>query len=130
MTTGPLSSELRAFLHEYIKSVEQAEILLLLFRTSPREWNAVRVSRELRIDAVSAARRLSDLQLSGLLSARSEEDALHYWYEGALDPLVRELAHEFAERPTAVGSAIYAPPTDDVRAFADAFRLRGGSKSR
>ena len=125
---GPLSPELRAFLHEYIKSVEQAEILLLLFRTSPREWNAVRVGRELRVDAVSAARRLSDLQLSGLLSARTDNDALQYWYEGALDPLVRELSHEFAERPTAVSSAIYAPPPDDVRAFADAFRLRGKAK--
>jgi hypothetical protein len=126
--TSPVSSELRAFLHEYIKSVEQAEILLLLVRTSPREWNAVRVGRELRVDAVSAARRLGDLQLSGLLSARSAEDALHYWYEGAFDPLVQELAREFAERPTAVISAIYAPPTDDVRAFADAFRLRGKPK--
>jgi hypothetical protein len=125
---GPLSPALRAFLHEYIKSVEQAEILLLLFRTSPREWNAVRVGRELRVDAVSAARRLSDLQLAGLLSARSEDDTLQYWYEGALDPLVRELATEFGERPTTVISAIYAPPPDDVRAFADAFRLRGKPK--
>lgn len=126
--TSPISDELRSFLHEYIKSVEQAEILLLLFRTSPREWNAVRVGRELRVDAVSAARRLSDLQLRGLLSARTEEDTLHYWYEGAFDPLVRELASEFDVRPTAVISAIYAPPQaaqDDVRAFADAFRLRG-----
>lgn len=126
--TKPLSSELRAFLHEYIKSVEQAEILLLLFRTSPREWNAVKVGRELRIDAVSAARRLSDLQLCGLLSTRTEDETLHYWYEGADDPLVRELSAEFADRPTAVSSAIYAPPTDDVRAFANAFKLRGQHK--
>jgi len=128
MTAGPLSPELRAFLHEYIKSVEQAEILLLLFRTSPRESNAVRVGRELRIDAVSAARRLGDLQAAGLLSARIEDVTLQYWYEGALDPLVRELAQEFAERPTTVSSAIYAAPTDDVRAFADAFRVRGKPK--
>ena len=74
--TTPISEELWAFLHEYIKSAEQAEILLLLARTSPREWNAVRVGRELRVDAVSAARRLSDLQLRGLLSARTEEDTL------------------------------------------------------
>ena len=126
MSSG-ISNELRAFLHEYIKSVEQAEILLLLFRTSPREWNAVKVSRELRIDAVSAARRLSDLQLYGLLSARAENDTLQYWYEGACDPLVRELGRELAERPTALISAIYAPPPQpagDVLAFADAFRLR------
>jgi hypothetical protein len=126
---------LRAFLHEYVKSVEQAEILLLLFRTSPREWNAVKVGRELRIDAVSAARRLSDLQLCGLLSARTEDDTLQYWYEGAFDPLVRELAEEYSERPTALISAIYSPPpappgADEVRAFADAFRLRKAGPSK
>lgn len=126
--TEPLSPELRAFLHEYVKSVEQAEIILLLFRTSPREWTAVKVGRELRIDAVSAARRLSDLQLCGLISARAEAETLNYWYEGAHDPLVRALAAEFAERPTTVSSAIYAPPPDDVRAFADAFRVRGRPK--
>ncbi|HXT15935.1 MAG TPA: hypothetical protein VN706_09935 [Gemmatimonadaceae bacterium] len=129
--TSPVSADLRAFLHEYVKSVEQAEILLLLFRTSPREWNAVKVGRELRVDAVSAARRLSDLHLGGLLSARSDEDALLYWYEGAYDPLVRELSVELSERPTAVISAIYAPApaANEVRAFADAFRIRAKGDS-
>jgi hypothetical protein len=125
-----VTDALRAFLHQYVKSVEQAEILLFLFRSSPREWNAVKVGRELRIDAVSASRRLSDLQLCGLLSARTEEDVLYYWYEGAFDAVVRELAARYLETPTLVISAIYsqppaAPPAStEVRAFADAFRLR------
>jgi hypothetical protein len=126
-----VTDALRAFLHQYVKSVEQAEILLLLFRSSPREWDAIKVGRELRIDPVSASRRLSDLKLCGLLSVRTHEDALYYWYEGAFDPVVRELAAQYTETPTLVISAIYSPPpspqaTDDVRAFADAFRLRKG----
>lgn len=131
MTPSGLSDELRAFIREHITSVEQVEVLLLLYRSSPREWSAVAVGRELRIDPVSAARRLSDFQERGLISVRATDEALVYWYEGsspADDRRIAELDREFRDRRTTLISLIFSSPSDDLRAFADAFRLRPRNK--
>jgi hypothetical protein len=125
MSASAPSDAVRAFVREHIQSVEQVEALLLLYRTSPREWSAVRVSRELRTDPVSAARRLADLHAGKLISARAEEDTIQYWYEGAQDRLVAEVERWYRERRTSFITELYSRPDDTTRAFADAFRLRG-----
>jgi hypothetical protein len=131
VTPSALSDELRAFVREHIASVEQVEVLLLLYRSSPREWSAVGVGRELRIDPVSAARRLADFQERGLISVRATDEALVFWYEGSSpsdDRMIAELDREFRDRRTTLISLIFSTPSDDLRAFADAFRLRPRSK--
>lgn len=131
MSPSALSDELRAFISEHIASVEQVEVLLLLYRSSPREWSAVAVGRELRIDPVSAARRLADFRERGLISVRAADEALVYWYEGSSpssDRRIAELEREFRERRTTLISLIFSTPSDDLRAFADAFRLRPRNK--
>jgi DNA-binding MarR family transcriptional regulator len=131
VTPSSLSEALRAFIREHIASVEQVEVLLLLYRSSPREWSAVAVGRELRIDPVSAARRLADFQDRGLISVGASEEALVYWYEDsfpASDRMIAELDREFRDRRTSIISLIFSNPSDDLRAFADAFRLRPRSK--
>ncbi len=131
MTPSVLSEPLRAFIREHIASVEQVEVLLLLYRSSPREWSAVAVGRELRIDPVSAARRLSDFRERGLISVRAADEALVYWYEGSSpsnDRMISELDREFRDRRTTLISLIFSTPSDDLRAFAEAFRLRPRNK--
>lgn len=132
MSGAGLPDSVRAFVRQYIDSVEQLEVLLLLHRTSPREWTAVAVGRELRIDPISAARRLADFQERGLVRARPTEDALRFWYEGTApdtDRAIAELATAYKERRTSVLNLIFSTPTDAVRIFADAFRLRRPSDS-
>lgn len=127
MTSAGLSEALRAFIREHIQSVEQMEVLLLLYTTTPKEWSAVRVARELRIDPMSASRRLADLTERGLIAMRPGEEALLYWYEGsspANDRAIAELDRANRERRTTLIGVIFSTPSDDVRAFADAFRLR------
>jgi hypothetical protein len=131
VTPSTLSDQLRGFIREQIASVEQVEVLLLLYRSSPREWSGVAVGRELRIDPVSAARRLADFQERGLVSVRATDEALVYWYEGSSpsnDRMIAELDREFRERRTTLISLIFSAPSDDLRAFADAFRLRPRNK--
>ena len=131
MSPPAFSEALRAFIREHISSVEQVEVLLLLYRTSPREWSAVTVGRELRIDPVSAARRLADFHDQGLVSVRLADEAILYWYEGsspADDRMIAELGREFRDRRTSLISLIFASPSDDLQAFADAFRLRPRNK--
>jgi hypothetical protein len=131
VSPSTLSDELREFIREHIASVEQVEVLLLLYRSSPREWSAVGVGRELRIDPVSAARRLADFQERGLISVRATDEALAFWYEGSSpsdDRMIAELDREFRDRRTTLISLIFSTPSDDLRAFADAFRVRPRSK--
>ena len=131
MSPPDFSEALRAFIRKHISSVEQVEVLLLLYRTSPREWSAVTVGRELRIDPVSAARRLADFHEQGLVSVRVTDEAILYWYEGsspADDRMIAELDREFRDRRTSLISLIFASPSDDLQAFADAFRLRPRNK--
>lgn len=127
MSAPGLPDSVRAFVREHINSVAQLEVLLLLHRTSPRDWTAVAVGRELRIDPISAARRLAEFQERGLVRARASEDALRFWYEGTApdnDRAISQLATAYKDRRTSVLNLIFSTPADAVRIFADAFRLR------
>jgi hypothetical protein len=127
MAASGFSDNLEQFVRANISSVEQVEVLLLAHRTAPRHWTAIAASRELRLDPVSVARRLTDFNDRGLLSVRAGEDALEYWYEqssAAPDRTLVELDRAYRERRTSLINLIFSPPADEVRAFADAFRLR------
>lgn len=127
MSPSPLPEAVRSFVRDYITSVEQLEILLLLHRTAPREWTAVAVSRELRLDTMSATRRLADFHERGLLRCRTSRDALEFWYEGTSperDRIISQLAEAYQDRRTSVLRLVFSTPTDAVRIFADAFRVR------
>lgn len=127
MTVPGFSAALEHFVHAHISSVEQVEVLLLMHRTAPRRWNAVAASRELRLDPVSVARRLSDFHDAGVVSVEAGEEALLYWYAPsaiAPDRMLAELATAYQTRRTSLINLIFSKPADDARAFADAFRLR------
>lgn len=127
MAGSGFSDSLERFVHGLISSVEQVEVLLLLHRTSPRRWGAVAASRELRLDAVSVARRLAEFHDNGVLQVEAGDEALQYWYVAsaiAPDRTLSELATAYQTRRTSLINLIFSKPADDARAFADAFRLR------
>jgi hypothetical protein len=130
MSSRGIPDDVQRFVREHIHSVEQLDVRLLLFRTAPREWSAVAVSRELRIDPVSGARRLDDFHGRGLLAVRTGDEALLYRYLGgsATDQTISDLATAYAERRTTLIQLIFETPSRDVRVFADAFRLRKKDK--
>jgi hypothetical protein len=118
--------EVQALLLKHIQAVEQLEILLLLYRNHSRQWSAVEVARELRIATPSAEQRLADLQSRGFLSAKDGAPRL-YSYQPAtsdLDRAVSGLERAYDERRVTVLNLIFSKPLDNVRVFADAFRLR------
>ncbi len=111
---------------EHIDSVEQLEVLLLLWRHPSRGWAPEAVARELRIEPASADKRLEDLERGGFLQCR---DRACREYQYAPEPperdgLVRGLAEGYAERRVTVINLIFSKPVDRIRTFADAFRLR------
>lgn len=126
MGSGEITDAVRQFVSRHIDSIEQLEVLLLLRRDPDREWTAGEVSRELRTSAVSAGRRLAGLSEGGLLSERPEGGPAYRYHPstGELEDAAREVAEAYAVRRIAVTNLIYSRPLDQVRTFADAFKIR------
>jgi hypothetical protein len=120
-----IPKDVRALLIEHIDSVVQAEILLLLHAAAGRSFTAAEVGNELRIDAAGAEAQLTHLQARGLLRAGGGAGQFAYGPRTAqLDAAVAGLARAYADRRVSVISLIYSKPTDQLRSFADAFKLR------
>jgi hypothetical protein len=129
-----LSSELRPdvqqLIDEHISSLEQLEILLLLQRNKgrdwsaeERDWSAEEIARELRITSASTARRLLDLERRGFL--KGEAGRYQYQPDGLdRDGALEELSRLYPEWRVRIIGRIFSKPMDNIRTFADAFRLR------
>jgi hypothetical protein len=119
-----LPEDVQRFLHQNIDSVEQLEVLLLLWRTPERGWSSEEVATAVYSHPSSIARRLALLLGQGLLRER-EQGCYQYAPRSAeLHHTVTRLDHAYRERRVAVITLIASKPIDNIRAFSDAFRIR------
>jgi predicted ArsR family transcriptional regulator len=126
VTAPGISEATQAFVADYIDSVLQLEVLLLLRARGDQPSSAEQISKELRIDAAWAAEQLQNLCNRSILVC-TDEPVRTYRYQPARDDLrhtVDDLAQAYADRRVAVISLIYSKPMDKIRGFADAFRIR------
>lgn len=125
MAEGP-SPEVRRFLLEHIASVAQLEVLLLL-RANPAEgWSAERLAGELRVALPWARDQLEDLRARGLLE-REAGDPPTYRFRARTPELERTanaLARDYILHRVTIIEIIYTKPSDSLRSFSDAFRLK------
>ncbi|HUG55267.1 MAG TPA: hypothetical protein VMR21_16790 [Vicinamibacteria bacterium] len=130
MSADRLPAGVRTFITDHIRSIEQLEVLLLLQRDPEQWWSADGVAGELRTSRRSAEARLEEMASHNLLDVRTAEALLFRYHPvtAALDLAVKETAQAYAERRVAVTTFIYSTPTDDIRGFADAFRIRKGGQ--
>ena len=114
----------RRLLAEHIVSVEQLEILLLLREHRARSWTADRVNDQIQSSRESVEARLADLAQRGLLHRAGEV----YQYRPApeLELAMTEVARAYSESRFTIIDVIFAKPSDKLRIFADAFKLKGG----
>jgi hypothetical protein len=128
MEPSNIPDGVRELIIQHIASVAQLEVLLLAYDRRPATWDAAEVSRELRIDAGSAATILGDLAARGFLEPAPESPG-RYRFAAApqLHAILPELAAAYRERRVAVITLIFSKPPDPLRQFAEAFRLKKGS---
>ena len=121
-----LSSQVQALIVERISSVVQLEILLLLYAEPARPWTAADVATNLRVDPTWTDAQLSELAAHELVrSEGGTPPAFRYAPGNAdLDATVAELCVAYEDRRVSVISLIYSKPTDSLKSFADAFRIR------
>ena len=119
----------RAFITEHIDSVMQLELLLLLEGQPQRRWTAAELAQELRVDPAWVEPQLRRMAGVGLLETAEPQGGAVVTHRFApRTPELRDaaagLAAAYADRRVTVISLIFSKPTDTLRTFADAFRLR------
>ena len=119
-----LPEDVHHFLNQNIESVEQLEVLLLLWRTPERGWTTDGVATAVYSHPSSVVRRLAMLLGQGLL--REGEPGCYQYAPRTADlhVTVTRLDHVYRERRVAVITLIASKPIENVRAFSDAFRIR------
>lgn len=123
--SSALPEEIRQFLLRYIDSVEQLEVLLLLRGSPTTAWSPEAVARALYSNPTSVSYRLAMLQRHELAVAAEPPSSYRYQPKTPeLDAAVDRVAEMYKERRVAVITFIASKPMANVRAFADAFRLR------
>lgn len=118
-----LTTEVLDFIDECITSVEELEILLLLWSTRERSWTPDEVSQELRTSTMSAEKRLKALTDSGLLAIPETGRYRFSPASPAREGSVGELAQAYRGFRVRVTERIYNKP-NNLKSFADAFVIR------
>ncbi len=122
-----LPRDVERFLVEYIDSIAQLEILVLLHRAPDIEFPATAVARELGVDAAWALRELGGLAGRGLLAERGNGAGSVFRFHPAdpqLGALIDRVVQTFRERRLAVVDLVVTKPSRHILGFADAFRIR------
>jgi hypothetical protein len=114
----------RSFLNDHVESVVQLEVLLLVYASPGRDFATADVVEALRIEPAWAEAQLSAMCARGILVRAA---AGSYRWDPAtpeLESAVGGLARAYADRRVSVIGLIYAKPSDQLRSFADAFRIK------
>jgi hypothetical protein len=116
----------RQLLSRHIQSVEQLEVLLLMHREPHRAWSAAEVYSVIRSSEASIAARLAAFAKEGLLAEEGGSPPTYRYAPRSTDvrSAVDDTAAAYKTWRIRVVEAIFAPPSDPVRSFADAFKLR------
>lgn len=124
MSANRIPESVERLILESIDSVELLRVLMLLFDQPERAWTVAEINRELRSSESSIAKRLSDLYSRRLLKRPETESHCYVPYSEETAQAVRALAECHRLMPYRVIELIYSRPTDALRAFAAAFKIK------
>lgn len=127
-----IPAHLAQFIHSCLDSVEQLQVLLLLFEHPQEAWTIDSLSRELRSSPASVHKRVRDLQTRRVLAENTLNPgtgAVHFHATSpSVEQTTRELCELFRQRPHRVIAQIFAKPPASLQSFADAFMIKKEDK--
>jgi hypothetical protein len=121
-----LPPAVKQLLSQYIRSVEQLEVLLLVQSQPNRAWTAGEVYDVIRSSKASVEERLKAFTSFGFLVEEPGPPARFRYApkDAELRTAVEATASVYQTWRIRVIEAIFAPEIDPVQSFADAFKLR------
>jgi hypothetical protein len=124
LSEAEIPVNVRSFLHDQVESVVQVEVLLLLHAEPSRAFGRADLVEALRVEAAWAEAQLSSLCGRGILAEVGPGSYRFAPRTAEVADAVAGLARAYADRRVTVIGLIYAKPSEPLRSFADAFRIR------
>lgn len=127
MGLDTFSDDVRDFLLSKIDSIELLNVLLLLHSDPDKTWTSEEITRELRSTPGSIELRLTDLYQRKVIVHVPELGNRHRFNppDQSLRQVIDQLAEFYRLRPYTVIELIYSQPSRSLKAFGDAFNLKG-----
>ena len=124
MSQDEIPPNVRRFLSDHVESVVQVEALLLLHARPDVAFGSADVAAALKVEPAWAGAQLSNLRSRGILAEVAP--GAYRWAPATAEigSAVDGLARAYADRRVTVIGLIYARPSEPLRSFADAFRIR------
>lgn len=122
MSENDIPKAVRDFVFEYIDSVEQLEILLLLESNSSKSWSASEMNGLLRSNLNSVEKRLSLLISQGLVKQRPDSQYLFAPEREDFQKIIHNLSDYYRVHRYKIMELIFSPMKKS-RDLAEAFRL-------
>jgi hypothetical protein len=126
VTHASLPATVERFLRQKIVSFERLGVLLLTRRDTSRWWSAHSVALELQMPVEAAQAHLEHFGTCNLLDVRVAESVLYRYEPGTheLAEVVDGVAEAHYNQRDAIVKILAQTPSEGIRLFADAFRLR------
>lgn len=127
MAESDLPADVVQFVHQFINRLETLDVLIALHGEPNRLWTKSEMSSHLRSTPAASGTVLDRLVASGLAERTGET----YRYRPRRPDLAEKVTRLVAcnrERRTAVITAIFTRPSDALRSFAEAFRIKKGNE--
>ncbi|MEO6002074.1 MAG: hypothetical protein ABIZ04_25100 [Opitutus sp.] len=120
-----ITNSVQDFVRRNIVSVEQLEILLLLFAERERDWSAAEVNSQIRSQESSVSKWLTVLASIGLVARVAETDRYKFAASSAgIEQQTAALAQLYKDFRVRIIELIYSRPGSQLRDFSNAFNLR------
>lgn len=121
-----LSEQLKLFIREYVRSLEELEVLLITSNEPDRLWTAEEVFKMTQSNITSVSGRLKSLADFGLL-IENHASGRTYRYSPKSPELAQktdELKRIYSQSKYKVIEAIFSMPRSQAQRFADSFKLK------
>jgi hypothetical protein len=130
VTPAALQDTIQRFLTEDIVSVERLDVLLFMYRHATAWWSAEKMAALLEMPAEALHSHLEQLSGRNLLDVRIAESVIFFYKPASEDlaRLVEDVADAHYRHRDAVVAVLAGRPPASARLFAEAFKLRKGTK--
>jgi hypothetical protein len=126
VSSQDIPDEVKAFIYKNISSLEQLEVLLYLHHNLNKEYDARTIADELRTNPESVENRLQDFVEKDLVIITDPDKGLYQYkpLSGNNGLVIRQLEKAYQDLRHTVINLIFSKPLDNIRSFADSFKLR------